>query len=271
MTAALAKHLGLPVRYQSVYVDSAWTRSGNLYFSSGHVNLALEKRRPEFRLGVDTDQPWTVDFLPADEIRGQRTRVIGEATIVAMYLNNRSAESLARGQLDDAYAWAREAVRQSPAFLSGYNTLAVIYQRHGNPRQAEQMLRFVLDREPENTAALSNLSRVLADAGQAEQAALLAQRLARIEPHAPFHFFDQGMAALQAGQFETAREMFKRELQRAAYHHEFHFWLAVANLGLGNPSEARRHLTIAKENSTTVNDRALYSAKLDRLNALRVR
>ena len=271
MTAAFAKHLSLPVRYQSVYTDSTWTRSGNLYFSSGHVNLALEHRATDARIGVDTDRAWTVDFLPPEEVRGQRVHVITEATVIAMYMNNRAAEGLAQGRLDDAYGWASEAIRQSPAFLSAYNTLGVIYLRHGNPQQAAQMLRHVLEREPENTVAMSNLARVLGNLGQTAEAALLSQRLAQIEPHPPFHFFDLGLAALQAGNFEAARDLFNKELKRAAYHHEFHFWLAVANLKLGDTAQARKHLLIARENSTTGGDKALYSAKLDRINALRLR
>ena len=271
MTAALAKHLGLPVRYQSVYAESTWTRSGSLYFSSGHVNLTLAPRALDARSGVGMGSEWTVDFLPPEELRGQRSRVIAEDTIVAMYMNNRAAESLAQGRLDDAYAWAREAIRQSPAFLSSYNTLGVVYLRHGNPQQAQRMLRLVLEREPENTVALSNLARVLGELGQAAEAAALSARLAQIEPHPPFHFFDLGMAALKVGHFETARQLFTREIKRAAYHHEFHFWLALAHLGLGDAAQARKHLIIAKENSSTVNDRALYSAKLDKLNAARLR
>jgi tetratricopeptide (TPR) repeat protein len=268
MTAALAKYLELPLRYQSVYVESTWTRSGSLYFSSGHVNLALEHRAVDTRPGDDT-RAWTVDFLPTADARAYRSRVIGEEIIVAMYLNNRAAESLVQGRLDDAYAWAREAVRQAPSFLSAYNTLAVVYLRHGNLPQAEQMLRLVLAREPENTVAMSNLVRVLTDLGRTAEAASLSLRLAQVEPYPPFHFFDLGMAALQAGNYRTARELFTKEVNRAAYHHEFHFWLAIANLRLGDVAQAREHLILAKENSTTFDEKALYSAKLDWLNAKR--
>ena len=271
MTAALAKHLDLPVRYQSVFVDTTWTRSGTLYFSSGHVNLTLTKRAVDSRFNGDTDRAWTVDFLPAEDVRGQRSRVIAEDTIVAMYMNNRAAEALAQGRLDEAYAWAREAIRQSPAFLSAYNTLGVVYLRHGNAQQAASVLRHVLGREPDNTVAMSNLARVLGELGQTAEATLLAQRLEKAEPYPPFHFFDLGMAALQAGQFETARTWFTQEVKRAAYHHEFHFWLAIANLGLGDMVQARKHLLIAKENSTSFDDNALYSAKLEKINALKVR
>jgi Tfp pilus assembly protein PilF len=269
MTAAFAKHLGLPIRYQSVYTEATWTRSGNLYFNSGHVNLTLEHRAVDARWGIDTNRAWTVDFLPGDEVRGQRVRAIAEHTIVAMYMNNRAAEALAQGKLNDAYAWAREAVRASPEFLSAHNTLAVVYLRHGNPVQAEQLLRSVLQREPENTVAMSNLARVLGEQGRSAEAAQVTQQLARIEPEPPFHFFDQGMAALQAKQFAAARDLFSREIKRAAYHHEFHFWLAVANLGLGDSLGARKHLIIARDNGATLQDKAIYSAKLERVDAAR--
>jgi hypothetical protein len=61
--------------------------------------------------------------------------------------------------------------------------------------------------------------------------------------------------------------MFAKEVDRAAYYHEFQFWLALAYLGLGETEKARAHLAIAAENSTTRNDHDLYAAKLDRLRA----
>ena len=41
----------------------------------------------------------------------------------------------------NAYAYAREAVIQDPAFAVAYNTLAVIYQRHGLDEAAERAYR----------------------------------------------------------------------------------------------------------------------------------
>ena len=63
------------------------------------------------------------------------------------------AEALARGQLDDAYAWARAAVGQAPEFLRSVNTLAVIYLRRGFPQHAERALAHVLNQRGEETAA----------------------------------------------------------------------------------------------------------------------
>ena len=43
----------------------------------------------------------------------------------------RAAEALAGGDVGGAYWWARAAIRQDPQFISAYNTLGVIYRRHG--------------------------------------------------------------------------------------------------------------------------------------------
>ncbi len=267
MTAALAKELGLAVQYQSVFVDDTWSRSGSLYVASGHVNLTLAPRATDVRLGYhDISTQTTIDFLPPEDLRGQRARTIGEATVLAMYMNNRAAEALAQDRLDDAYAWAREAVTQDPRFLSGHNTLGVIYQRHGNRAEAEQVFRSLVAVEPDNTTALSNLAQLLRESGRTAEAEPLTRRLLAIQPEPPFLYFNRGMAAMQSGDYRTARDNFSKEVDRAAYYHEFHFWLALAYAGLGDMPHARAHLTTAVENSTRRDDRELYAAKLDRLN-----
>src|SRR5467141_1453458 len=139
MTAALAKELGLSVEYHSAFVEPSWSRVGGMYFLSGHVNLTLGGKWIGARTAYATGELLTIDFLPAQELRGLRTWVIPEQTILAMYMNNRAAEALSRGQLNDAYWWGRTAIGHDPAFLSAYNTLGVIYLRHGDWPQAERV------------------------------------------------------------------------------------------------------------------------------------
>ena len=264
LTGAIAREIGLPVYYQAVFVPDTWSRSGDLNIGSSHVNVAIGAReRVGSRLPDRESAPVVIDFLPPDELRGQRSRVIGEATVLAMYLNNRAAEHLAAGDYDEAYAAVGAAIRQDPTFLSAYNTLGVLYLRHGNAREAEQALRYALAREPENTAAMGNLVRVLQQRGAKDEAAHLQRQLAELEPFPPYHFFDLGIAAMQRADYPEAARLFRRELRRAAYQHEFHFWLALAELGLGEPEKAKRQLGLALENSTTQRERTLYAAKLD--------
>ena len=273
MTAAFAKALDLPVEYQKVFVDDAWSRSGDIYLAIGHVNLTLGHRKTDdggtsFRVGKKPPESdgLMIDFLPPEDMRRVQTRPLTEDIVVAMYMNNRAVEALARGKTDDAYWFAREAVAQSPQFLIAYNTLGAVYRKHGDLADAETVLRYVLAREPTNTQAMGNLVTVLAESGKLDESERLAASLAKLEPEPPFAFFNRGLAALRAGDLHAAKKSFEREIARDGDYHEFHFWLAVTLMGLGESDAAKQHLAVAMKNSTSRQDHDLYAAKLDRLN-----
>lgn len=267
MTAAFAKELGMAVYYQNVMAGETWSRSSGLYFASTHVNLSFAKRF-DARGHFQRDKLLTVDFLPPEDVAGYRTVPLDEGSIVAMYMNNRAAEALARGQLDDAYWWARAAVAQHPSFVNAYNTLGVVYQRHGDPGMAERVFRDALEREPDNTGIMYNLVPVLTAQGKIKEADALEARLAALGAQAPFQDFNLGMAAMDRGDYHAAKKLFASEVARAPYYHEFHFWLALAHLNLGEARAARAQLSLALQTSTTRAARSQYSAKLDRLHAL---
>ena len=273
MTAAFARHLGLPVTFQSVLTDDTYNRIGDLHLVSGHVNLVLTKaaRPAAASLFGDTGpSSLTVDFLPAVDISRQRSRPIDQSTIAAMFMNNRAAEALAEGRAGDGYWWARAALLQDAGFLAGVNTLAVVYSRLGLLPQAESALRHVLVQEPLNTSALSNLVRLLERTGRSDEARLVGERLASVQPVPPFHYYDQARQALAAGDAVEARRLLAQELRLQPYQHEVHFLLGVTYSHLGNLRLASRHLGLAFENSTTRESQALYGAKLDKLRGLRL-
>lgn len=269
MTSAFAKELGLRVRYQTVVGAEAWNRADDLYISIGHVNLVLEEALDSSGFSKSTAGPLVIDFLPPADASRLLTVSIDERTVVAMYLNNRAVESLTQGQVDDAYWWAREALRSDPELLGAYITLGVVYRTRHHAEWSEQALRRVTDREPDNVNALSNRVLALRDLGRTAEADGLAQRLASLDPHPPFSYFREGMAALHAGRVQDARRLFAKEVARAPYHHEFEYWLAVSYMELNDADHATVHLTRAMEVSTTRKDHDLYAGKLDRLKALR--
>ncbi len=262
MTAALARHLQLPIAFQALTGHETWSRSGDLSFVNGHVNITVAKRLVD-RLGAyDADTQLRIDFGTLPVGRGQALHVVSEATILAMFMNNRAAEYLVRGSIDDAYAHAREAVIQDPGYAGAYNTLGVVYQRRGLVAAAERAYREAVARDGEHKAALQNVANLLKQQGRVAEAALFQQRLAAIERDPPFAHFDQGVAAAKAGQYAAAREHLLREMKRDPDYHEFHFWLAVALYGLGDVQRARQHLDAAMKNSVTARERAIYASKL---------
>lgn len=269
MTAAFAKQLGIPVRYQSVYGYDTWSRGEDMLFLSGHINIGLEATGRDRKHDGD-ESVMTIDFLPPEDLRAQYSRVVSEATLLAMYLNNRAAETLAQQQPDQAYWWARAAIVAAPEYLAAYNTLGVIYLRHGDAGRAEQTLRYALLREPDNPQVLSNLADLLAAQGRPAEAGPLRARLARISSEPPYYFFDQGLIALKNQEFRQARALFRKELARMPYAHEIHFALALTHLQLGEATLARKELRLALDNSTTRRSHDIYAAKLDHLRELRL-
>ncbi|HEY9023946.1 MAG TPA: tetratricopeptide repeat protein, partial [Burkholderiaceae bacterium] len=259
MTGAFANALDLKVTFQQVSTEQMWSRSGGMYFMSGHVNLLLEKRYAEGMGRYDRNDLYTIDFMPGEgsEIHA---RPISQDTILAMFMNNRAAEAMVHGQLDDAYWRARQAIKLDPQFRSAYNTLGVIYLRHGDAAHAEQVLRFVLDGAPDNPRILANYAEALRELGRTGEAQQVQARLAVLEPVPPFYWFVQGQTALHKGDFLKAREFFQKELERDPDYHEFHYAMAVADFGLNRIEEARAELALAMTGAVKRSDHDLYAA-----------
>ncbi|MFC5480298.1 tetratricopeptide repeat protein [Massilia suwonensis] len=267
MTAAFARQLDLNVRFQDVQIEDTWSRDHALYMVSSHVNLSLAPRAPRTD-DYDASAMLTIDFIPGMANSRQRVRYLSETDIVALYMNNRAAEELAQGRQADAYWWARGALLKKPTLAAAYNTLAVIYQRSGHPLLAEQVYRVALEREPDSLVVLQNFAPLLAANGKNEEAEQLKQRAARLYPAPPYHFFNQGMDAYKAGNIAQARALFAREVARAPYNDEFHFWLGIANLQLGELKVAEKQLALARDMSVRSDTRERYSAKLAHLRGM---
>lgn len=266
MTAALAQELDLPVRYQRVDSETGWSRSGGYFAFVSHVNVSLGNPRGSvWTSRLYQDPELTVDFLPPKDLGGHRHTQISEATVLAMYLNNRAAEALIGGRLNDAYAWVRAAARTDPGYTPALNTLALVYRRHGDEHRAERALRAALAQGADNPRVLSNLLDLLTRAGRVAEAAPLAARLAQIEPEPPFQDFQRGLKAMREQRYEQARDWFVRALARDPNYHEFHHQMALASMHLGEMAAARRHFERAAQASPTLQAQALYQAKRDRL------
>lgn len=266
MTAAFARELGSPFRFLSVRVDESWGHEGDLLMFAGHVNIRLGPGAVANHHGDLTGESVLVDFLPSADLRRQKSAPIDEPTILAMFMNNKAVEALAEDKLDEAYAWARAAVRQNAAFVGAQNTLGVVYLRHGQPERAEAVFRFALEQAPTNPHALRNLAAALNMMHREREAAEVAKRLAALEP-TPFAEYTLGQKALRAGELERARHHFERALRGGGDAHELHFALAQVLVKQGDVNGAAQQLELAEQTSGTKGLQALYARKLERLKA----
>ena len=266
LTAAFAKHLDVPVRYQTVIGEANWSRTAGIAFYSSHVNLKVGTRDNGAPVSGGYDG-MTIDFVAPGSPTRYPTRPVEEETLLAMYMNNRAAELLVAGEIVAAYWWARAAIEQAPAYLAGVNTLGVVYLRNRNVKEAEDAFRYVLEREPAEGLAMTNLIRVLTLQGRANEVAYWRDKLAALEPYPPFYFLDQGKAALARGEVDAALALFERELKRLPYNDELHFAIAMADLRRGDLRAAEKHLSMAQKYSATSAAREIYSAKRAQLKA----
>ncbi len=271
MTAAFARELGLEISFQSARQGDAFSRQGNLTLRSGHVNLVLGPRRTmgawQSALGGNEPNGLQVDFLPPDELRGLRTVPITEATVLAMFMNNRATEALVRQRPAEAYAWAREALRHDAGFTAALNTLGVVYQRAGHLMAAVAAFDRVLALDSGHTAAMWNLAQALQNQGRFDEAQAWNQRRLALEPVAPFLSLQQGQAAMARGAYAEARALFDREQQATGPSAELYFWQAQAFFALGQWRAAQQALQQAASSSPGGAQQALYEGKLAWLRA----
>ncbi len=188
MTAAFANALGLEVTFQSAHIDDVFSRSGRLIMRSGHVNLVLGQRPSSVGSmalsGGHGAQRLQVDFAPPDALLGLRSQPITQATVLAMFMNNRAAEALLRQRPAEAYAWVRESLHHDAGFWPAFNTLGVVYQQAGHLAQAAAAYEQVLARDDHQLAAMANLVQVLQAQGRHLDADRWAQRHRQLEPAA---------------------------------------------------------------------------------------
>jgi Tfp pilus assembly protein PilF len=265
MTASLAKRLGLDAHFYAIEMEENWLKKNNLFVSSGHVNVKIGKNPQNLHGSGGSERFLTIDFTPTTDY--QRSKQLSEQTIAAMFMNNRAVENLTLGKPREAYWFAKAAIATDPELLHSYLALAVVYRKLGRADLAALALRHVLQIEPNNASALSNLAVALASNNQTEELEKVRARLQRLRRYQPYYFFKQGQSAMQSGNYPRAREMFRREVKRQPYNHQFHFQLALAYAALGDARRAASSMSKAVELSTTQEEAGIYAAKLSKLRA----
>jgi len=262
LTTALARQLELPVAFQAVLTPDTYSLAGTLTLASGHVNVVLGPRATPGTLYRSEPDPLVIDFLPSRELGVRPTRPLQEATVLAMFFNNRAVELLAQGRVDDAYWHARQALALDTGFLPAANTLGVVHLRAGQAEAAEQAWRHVLAADARSVPALRNLLGLLRQQARTAEAEPLAARLAALQPVAPFQWLLAARDALALGDTAGAVRLLQRELQQQPEHPEVHAALAMAHLRQGDAALARQHLQLAARHSTLRSDQQRFEAKL---------
>ena len=140
-----------------------------------------------------------------------------------------------------------------PGLPGAYNTLGVVYQRRGLAGRCRARATATRSSATPSTRRACRTWRSCSTArAAAPRRRRCAQRLARLEAEPPFHHFDLGRAAAQAGDYRSAREhIAARDAARPATTTSSISGSRWPCSAWVRSKQARAHLTTAMKNSTT--------------------
>ncbi len=141
--------------------------------------VELDPSSPEtakFRASFDQFEPIAEEMLAGLGLTGPDRWEIAELLeeVRCLIESGDAAETRRRGQA---------LLRRQPDLIPVMNNVAEAEYRLGNPEQALAMVGRVLELDPDNFHALSNLTRYLVLAGREEEARAPAERLRHIKSH----------------------------------------------------------------------------------------
>ena len=169
----------------------------------------------------------------------------GDDRFESAALNEKVQCLLGRGEFAEARTVADQLLNRHPDFLSPQNNAAEACFRQGEIDQAIARTHHVLQKDPHNYHALSNLTRYLCLSGRIEEAETWAEPLKAVESEAVDLWVKKAEALCYLGDDEGVLEAFRagsasRPLDLPDDALLYHL-AAAASMRLGREQEARKH------------------------------
>ncbi len=180
---ALAREAGIDASFYEVNVVPEWTLAGDVVFATRHINVGGN---------INANSTYVMDFSPYVVRREIGRQRLTDAQALAQYYNNIGAEYLAAGNLPAAYLQFRAGLELAPRISFLWSNLSVAYSRNGQIGDAEAALRVAIGLDDDNTSAMTNLAKLLAERGDDAAANTLLDRIQRAQRTNPYYQFAMG-------------------------------------------------------------------------------
>lgn len=201
---AMARELGLDARFQQVEVVPQWDMEGDLLFVARHVNVY------GYLPGWGD---YVMDFYPFPDVPRGRRRMLSDGEAIGQYYNNLGAGRLVAGDYAAAWVYFRAAIREAPRWSDAWSNLGLLYQRVGDDRSAEQMLRYAIALESENTSAINNLAGLLHRQGRDAEANEWLDEVQRVRQRNPYYYYALARRAEAEGDYRRALSHLHRAMR----------------------------------------------------------
>jgi tetratricopeptide (TPR) repeat protein len=258
MFVAMARYLGLDVRFREVEIAPTWSKRGRLVTFNRHVNVAVQ-------IGGSY---YVVDLFPRVDRIEIGGRVVSDERGIAHYYNNKGADFLSEGSSEQARAYFCKALEVDPTAAFVWANLGVAQGLLEDWKEAEKCYLKAISLKEDHMIAMSNLAKLYEREGQLEKAQAYSKRVEGFQRKNPYYHYSLGEEAYESKRFDDAVAHYKEALKRNSKEHNFHFALAQTYSRLGNLSEAMEHLKKAHEYAPFGPGKNRYSRKLEILAAI---
>jgi tetratricopeptide (TPR) repeat protein len=263
MAYAIADAADLDVVFQSVNIPEYWVRNGRINMLTGHVNLKIIDKKSSSDIIFLDRSVAEIDFDPYVVKKTFSKKVISKNTVIAMFYSNKGANALVEGDYITAYAYLKAATKVDASFSSAWGNLGILYRFKGYEQQAINTYQYAINIDDDNLTAMSNLSMLLHNNGQFEQAKQLDAFIMRQRASNPYYYALLADEKFYIGAYNEAIPHYRKAIRLNKNIHEFYFGLAKTYYMLNDIEKSQSYMkkAIAKNRVNRLGEQ--YIAKLD--------
>jgi tetratricopeptide (TPR) repeat protein len=166
-------------------------------------------------------------------------RAVDDATAAALYFNNIAVDAMMNGRLDEAERMLRFLIEKQPEVEETYNNLGVVLNRKAKYNEALLVLQTGMKAFPAYKPLYTNGLVAARGAKRADLEKDFEQRGHEIEDRNPYFLFARGMSFYQSGELDRAAEELGRAARMKPDSAVIFAWLARAYLTAGRIDEGR--------------------------------
>lgn len=256
MFVSMARAVGVNATFQEIDIPPSWSREGDAYMLSRHVNVVVDL------IGGDVRE---VDFNVDDFHSSYDRKRISDERALAHYYSNIGVEHLQENNLLEALRFFRKAIATDDQFAPAWSNLGALYSQSGNFEYAEAAYIQALRVNPKELVAMSNLGQLYDYQGKADLADWYNKRSNQHRMRNPYYQYYLAHKAFLANDYETAIKHLKYAIRMRKNEDTFYFLMGLSYLEKGDELTAHRWLKKAQQVTADDGLKRNYHNKLERL------
>ncbi len=239
MFVAMARDVGLKVRYQEVDVPPDWTVDKETFVLNRHVDVVVDLERAGRKV---------VDFNIGDFKASYEMREISDARARAHFYNNIGVDRMQAGDTASAlWCFRRAIVEDDGRFALAWTNLGTLYLRNGHSAHAEAAFLQAVRIDDSSVVALSNLARLYEQLEDGERAAVCRKKVSHDRWRNPYYRYQLARQAFNDRAYDAAISHLKFAVNKRPTEDQFCYLLARSYRAKGDERAARRWLARGDE------------------------